>query len=67
MNRCFSDQMIWMIKGEKEMKKIKGILAIIGLVVVLGAAGSEQINVISFGQAIKQCLIGLPMFVIGVW
>lgn len=49
------------------MKKIKGILAIIGLVLVLSAVGSEQINVISFGQAIKQCLIGLPMFVIGVW
>ena len=59
--------MIWMIKGEKEMKKIKGILAIIGLVLVLGAAGSEQISAIEFFHAMKVCFVGLALMVLGVW
>ena len=48
------------------MKKLKGLLFIIGAILVFGGIGSEQTGVISFAQAIKQCLIGLPMCVIGV-
>ena len=48
------------------MKKLKGLLFIIGAVLVFGGIGSEQIGVISFAQAIKQCLIGLPMCAIEV-
>lgn len=57
--------MIWMIKGDKEMKKLKGLLFIVGAVLIFGAAGSEQTGALEFAQAMKQCLIGLPMFVIG--
>lgn len=45
---------------------MKKLLGIIGAVLVFGAIGSEQISAISFGQAVTQCLIGLPMFAIGV-
>ena len=48
------------------MKKLKGFLLILGLVLIFGAVGGDQTGAIEFGQAIKQCLIGLPMFVIGV-
>ena len=49
------------------MKKLKSLLFIVGAILVFGGIGSEQTEVITFGQAIKQCLIGLPMFAIGVW
>lgn len=45
---------------------MKKILGIIGAVLVVGAIGSEQIGVIGFGQAVTQCLIGMPMFAFGV-
>jgi hypothetical protein len=48
------------------MKKLKGLLFIVGAILVFGGIGSEQTGVISFAQAMKQCLIGLPMFAIGV-
>lgn len=48
------------------MKKIKGLLFVVGLVMIFGAAGSDQTGAIEFGQAMKQCLIGLPMMAIGV-
>lgn len=44
------------------MKKLFGI---IGGLLIVGAIGSEQIGAIGFGQAVKQCLIGLPMLAIG--
>ena len=44
---------------------MKKILGIIGAVLVVGAIGSEQTGAMGFGQAVTQCLIGLPMFVIG--
>ena len=47
------------------MKKLKGLLFIVGAVLIFGAAGSEQTGALEFAQAMKQCLIGLPMFVIG--
>ena len=46
---------------------MKKILPIIGLILVFGAIGACETEVITFGQAIKQCLIGLPMFAMGVW
>lgn len=49
------------------MKKIKGILAVIGLVLVLGAAGSEQISAIEFFHAMKVCFVGLALMILGVW
>lgn len=48
------------------MKKLKGLLFIVGAILVIGGIGSEQTGVISFAQAIKQCLIGLPMCAVGV-
>lgn len=50
-------------RKEKEMKKI---LCIIGAVLVFGAIGAEQTEAISFTQSLVQCVIGLPMFAIGV-
>lgn len=44
---------------------MKKILTIIGGALIVGAIGSEQIGVIGFGQAITQCLIGLPIFAMG--
>jgi hypothetical protein len=45
---------------------MKKILAIVGAILVVGAIGAEQTSAIEFGQALKQCAIGLPMMVIGV-
>ena len=41
------------------------VLFIIGAVLILGGIGSEEIGAIEFTQAIKQCLIGLPMVLMG--
>ena len=49
------------------MKKIKGFLFVAGLIMIIGAAGGDQTGAIEFGQAMKQCLIGLPMMFFGVW
>jgi hypothetical protein len=48
------------------MKKLKGLLFIVGAILVFGGIGAEQTGDATFGQAILQCLIGLPMFAIGV-
>ena len=48
------------------MKKFKGLMFIIGLVLVFGAAGSFDTGAMEIGQAMKQCLFGLPMMAIGV-
>ena len=48
---------------KSEMKKLLGI---IGAVLIFGAIGAEQTGAIGFNQAIKQCVIGLPMLAIGV-
>ena len=48
------------------MKKIKDLCLVVGAVLIVGAIGSEQIGAIGFGQAVKQCLIGMPMFAFGV-
>lgn len=48
------------------MKKLKGLLFIIGAILIFGGIGAEQTGDATFGQAIVQCLIGLPMFAIGV-
>ena len=44
---------------------MKKILGIIGAVLVIGAIGACDTEAISLGQAVKQCLIGMPMFAIG--
>lgn len=49
------------------MKKIKGLLFVIGAVVIVGAIGSEQAGVIPFAEAVKYCIAGLPMLAIGAW
>lgn len=48
------------------MKIIKGLIFICGAVLVFGGIGAEQTSAITFGQAVTQCLVGLPMFAIGV-
>lgn len=48
------------------MKKLKGLLFIIGAVLIFGGIGAEQTGDATFGQAILQCLIGLPMFAMSV-
>jgi hypothetical protein len=45
---------------------MKKLLTIIGGALIVGAIGSEQIGVISFTQSLMQCVVGLPMFAIGV-
>lgn len=45
---------------------MKKILAIVGAILVIGAIGAEQTSAIEFGQALMQCVVGLPMFAIGV-
>lgn len=45
---------------------MKKLLLIIGAVLILGGIGSEEIGRIEFAQAVKQCLIGLPMVAIGM-
>lgn len=48
------------------MKKIKGWLFVIGAVLIVGAIGSEQTGIIPFAEAVKYCIVGLPMIGIGV-
>lgn len=45
---------------------MKKLLGIIGAVLVVGAIGSEQTGAIGLGQALIQCVVGLPMFAFGV-
>ena len=46
---------------------MKKLLFIIGGVLIVGAIGSEQTGVIPFAEAVKYCIIGLPMLAIGAW
>ena len=43
------------------MKKLKGLLLLIGLLVVVGSILSCDMEVISLGKALKQCLLGMTM------
>ena len=45
---------------------MKKILFVIGAVLVLGAIGACDSETIAFGQALKQCMIGLPLMAISV-
>lgn len=47
------------------MKTLRGILVALGIFVVLGTAGSSDLNTISLGQAALQCGIGSAMILIG--
>ena len=56
---------MWRDKGEGKMKKIKGFLFAIGLIIVFGSVGSLETAVMSLGESIKMCLVGLPMMYLG--
>lgn len=45
---------------------MKKILGIIGAILVIGSIGACDTEAIGFGQAVTQCLIGMPMFAFGV-
>lgn len=45
---------------------MKKILAIVGAILVVGAIGAEQTSAIEFGQALMQCVVGLPMIAMSV-
>ena len=47
------------------MKILKGLLLLAGFIIVLGAIGSCELEVISLGKSIKMCLVGMPMMFIG--
>ena len=47
------------------MKKIKGLLFVIGLIIVFGSVGSLETEVMSLGESIKMCFVGLPMMYLG--
>lgn len=44
-----------------------GLTAFFGFMVMLGTAGSSDLDLIPFAQIVKQSLIGLGMFVGGLW
>ena len=44
---------------------MKKILLVVGFLIVAGSAGACDLGDITLAQAVKQCLIGLPMMAIG--
>ena len=44
---------------------MRKILIWTGLIMVVGGIGACDCETITFGQAIAQCLIGLPLFAVG--
>ena len=44
---------------------MKKILTGLGAIIIIGTAGACDLDKITIAQAVKQCLIGLPMVVIG--
>lgn len=44
---------------------MKRILLILGIITVFGSIGACDTETIGFAQAMMQCLIGLPMMLIG--
>lgn len=40
------------------MKTIKTVLIVAGIIVIVGTAGASDTNAITFGQAVKQVLLG---------
>lgn len=52
---------------KKAWRKICGLAAVIGLALVLGTAGSSDLGVIPFSQAMAQSAIGLAMFSGSLW
>lgn len=51
--------------ARKIRTRICGIICFLGFMVMLGAAGSSDLNLISYPELIKQCAIGMAMFVGG--
>ena len=45
---------------------MKKILLILGCLIVVGSAGATDLNQITLLQAVKQCIVGFPMIVIGI-
>lgn len=48
------------------MKKLCAVIAIMGLLMVIGSAGSLDLDRISFGQCVLQSIGGLLLLGIGV-
>ena len=48
------------------MKKLCAVIAIIGLLMVIGSAGSLDLDRISLGQCILQSIGGMGLFIIGI-
>ena len=53
-------------QNNERKKGMKKILFIIGAALVFGSILACDIETIAFGQAIKQCMVGLPLMAIGV-
>lgn len=45
---------------------MKKFLLLVGFFIVAGSAGACDLDNITLAQAIKQCLVGIPMMAIGV-
>lgn len=51
----------------KVWRFICGLTALLGFMVMLGTAGSSDLDLIPFSQIVKQSLIGLGMVTGGLW
>ena len=45
---------------------MKKILLVVGFFILVGSAGACDIEQITLAQAVKQCLVGVPLMAIGV-
>lgn len=45
---------------------MKKFLLIVGFLIVVGSAGASDLGQITLIQAVKQCMIGIPMIAIGI-
>lgn len=57
-----------MIKNKQRVRKILwGTVAVLGFVILLGTAGSSDIDVITIPRIYFQSGVGMALFCIGVW
>ena len=45
---------------------MRKILLILGCLIIVGSAGATDLNQITLLQAVKQCMVGIPMIAIGI-
>ena len=50
----------------KKRQRVGGIIAAVGIIILLGAAGSSDLGVISAGRALIQGIIGLLTALVGL-